>query len=120
MVDLNIDISEKRKDNNEFMSGLCDTFSLKNLITGKTFHKSKVSTSIDIILTNRPKSFHKTSMFEAEISDQHKSILSFFGSYFTRIPPNTIKYRKYKNFDKNNFFHDLDQELLKGVIYQNN
>ena len=59
MVDLNIDISEKRKDNNEFMSGLCDTFSLKNLITGKTFHKSKVSTSIDIILTNRPKSFHK-------------------------------------------------------------
>ena len=57
MGDLNIDISDKRKDNNNFLSDLCDTFSLQNIITGKTWHKNKVGTSIDVILTNRPRSF---------------------------------------------------------------
>ena len=57
MGDLNIDISDKRKDNNNFLSYLCDTFSLQNIIAGKTWHKNNVGTSIDIILTNRPRSF---------------------------------------------------------------
>ena len=30
MGDLNIDISDKKKDNNNFLSDLCDTFSLQN------------------------------------------------------------------------------------------
>ena len=57
MGDLNIDISDKRKDNNNFLSDLCDTFSLQNIITGKTWHKNNVGTSIDVILTNSPRSF---------------------------------------------------------------
>ena len=36
MGDLNIDISDKKKDNNNFLSDLCATFSLQNIITGKT------------------------------------------------------------------------------------
>ena len=72
------------------------------------------------MLKNRPRSFYKTSIFETGISDHHRLILSFFRSYFTRIPPKSIEYRKYKTFDKSKFLHDLDQELLKGAIYQNN
>ena len=34
MGDLNIDISDKRKDNNNFLSDFCDTFSLQNIIEG--------------------------------------------------------------------------------------
>ena len=94
--DVNIDISDKRKVNNNFLLDLCNTFSLQNIITGKTCRKSNGGTSIDIMLTNRPRSFHKTSIFETEISDHHKLILLFFRSYFTRIPPKTIKYRTYK------------------------
>ena len=120
MGDLNIDISDKRKDNNNFLPDLCNTFSLQNIITEKTCHKSNVGTSIDIMLTNRPTSFHKTSIFETGTSDHHKLIISFFRSYFTRIPSKTIEYRKHKTFDKSKFLHDLDQELLKGAIYQNN
>ena len=71
MGDLNIDISDKRKDNNNFLSDLCDTFSLQNIISEKNCHKSNVGTSIDIMLTNRPRSFHKTSIFETGISDHH-------------------------------------------------
>ena len=33
--DLNIHISHKRKDNNSFLSDLCDTFSQQNIITEK-------------------------------------------------------------------------------------
>ena len=36
MGDLNIDTADKRKDNNNFLSHLCDTFSLQNIISGKT------------------------------------------------------------------------------------
>ena len=120
MGDLNTDISHKRKGNNNFLLDLCDTFSLQNIITGKTCHKSNVGTSIDIMLTNRPRSFHKTRIFETGISDHHKLILSFFRSYFTRIPPKTIEYRKYKTFFKSKFLHDLDQQILKCAFYQNN
>ena len=77
MDDLNIGISDKRKDNNNFLSDLCDTFSLQSIITGKTCRKSNAGTSIDIMLTNRPRSFHKTSIFETGISDHHKLIFHF-------------------------------------------
>ena len=34
MGDLNIDTSDKTKDTTCYLSNLCDTFSLKNIITG--------------------------------------------------------------------------------------
>ena len=66
-----------------------------------------------VLLTNRPRSFHKTSIFETCISDHHKLILSVFLSYFTRIPPKTIEYRNYKTLNEMVFLYGLDQELLK-------
>ena len=74
----NIDISDTRKDNNKFLPDLCDTFSLQNIITVKTCHKSNVGTSIEIMLANRPRSFHKTYIVETRISHHHRLILSFF------------------------------------------
>ena len=72
------------------------------------------------MVTNGPRRFHKTSIIETGISDHHKLILSFFRSYFTRIQPKTIAYRKYKSFGKSKFLHNLYQELQKRAIYQNN
>ena len=37
-----------------------------------------------------------------------------------RILPKTIEYRQYKTFRKSKLLHDLEQELLKGGIYQIN
>ena len=89
MEDLNTDTSDKSKDKSCYLSDLCDTFSLKNIITGKTCFKKTTGTSIDILLTNRPR-FLKTGIFETGLSDHHKLILSFFRSYFSRIPHKTI------------------------------
>ena len=44
MGDLNIHISDKRKGNSNFLPELCDTFSLQNIITRNTCHKSKSGT----------------------------------------------------------------------------
>ena len=119
MGDLNIGVSNERKDNN-ILSDLCDTFYLQNKIIEETCRKSCVGTSVEVMLTNRPRSFHKIGIFETGISKHHKLIISFLSSYFTRIAPKTIECGKYKTFEKNKFLHDLDQELLKRAIYQNN
>ena len=81
MVDLNIDISDKSNCNNNFLSDIYDTFSLQNIIIGKSCHKCNAGKSVHIMLTNRPKSFHKTGRFETGISNHHKLILSLFHSY---------------------------------------
>ena len=36
------------------------------------------------------------------------------------IPPKTAQYRKYITFKESSFLHELDQELLKGDMYENN
>ena len=78
MGDLNIDTSDKTKDTSCYLSDLCDTFSLKNIVTEKTCFKKTTGTSIDILLTNRPRSFLKTGIYETDLINHHKLILSFF------------------------------------------
>ena len=58
---LNIDTSNRKKDNGTYLSNLCDTASLKSLITHITCVKSTNRTSIDVLLTNKSKCFHLTS-----------------------------------------------------------
>ena len=69
MGDLNIDTSDKTKDTSYYLSDLCDTFSLKKIIlTRKTCFKKTIDTSIDVLLTNRPRSFLKTDILETGLS----------------------------------------------------
>ena len=50
---MNVEFSDKRKDSSNYLSDLCDTFSTKDLISGKNWVKSIYGRSIDVILTNR-------------------------------------------------------------------
>ena len=59
-------------------------------------------------------------ILEISFSDHDKLILSVFRSCFIRIPPKTIEYRNYRNFNETIFLHDLDQELLKDEMYKSN
>ena len=78
MGDLNIDTQKNGPDTNHYLSDLCDTFSLANLISCSTCFKSLSGISIDVFLTNRTRSFHNTAITETGISDHHKLITSFF------------------------------------------
>ena len=64
MGDLNIDLLVKSKDINKQLSDLCHTFLLKNLVLEKTCFKPHERTWLDIMLTNRPKTFHSPSVVD--------------------------------------------------------
>ena len=96
--DLNIDILYKKKDSKNYLSDFCATFSLSNLISEVTWVKSLVGSSIDVMLTNRPRSFHHISLIETGMNDCRKLILSLFRAFFKRIPAKTIEYRNYSKF----------------------
>ena len=58
--DLNIDLLDPSKSTSNHLSDLVDVFNLTNLIKEPTCFISDKGFLIDIILTNKPKSFHKT------------------------------------------------------------
>ena len=103
--DLNINFDNLKKgDTHSHLSDLCDTFSLSNFVNGVTCIKSQNSTSIDVMLTNRPRSFHNNSLIETGLSDCHKMTVFVFRAFFTKLPAKVIK----------EFLRNLDQELIKS------
>ena len=101
--DLNINTLDDSMDTNSYLSDFCDTFSLKNLILGKTCFKAVSGTSVDVMLTNRPRIFQKMAIIETGLSDHYKLIVSFFCTHFARLAPKESEYRNYKKFDSKNF-----------------
>ena len=68
-------------------------------------HKS----AIDLILTNKPRSFQITNVTETGVSDCHKLITTFMKSYISRLKPKNVHYRSYKNFNEVKFFSDVKE-----------
>ena len=109
--DLNIDQLRSCSDSpKNHLSDMKDRFSLKNLIKEPTCFKSQNSTLLDLILTNRPRSFMKSQNFEAGLSDCHKPVCSILRASFKKTR---------KTFDQKKFIHDLESKLLQGDLYRN-
>lgn len=66
--------------------------------------KSMTGSSIDILLTNRPISFHLVGVFETGLSDCHKLVHTFSKAYFKKPLRQTIKYQNYKNSMKKSLY----------------
>ena len=45
-------------------------------------------------------------------------IVTTLRSTFIKLPPKTVKYRSYKNFNETVFLHELDQKLIQGDLYR--
>ena len=85
---------------------------VSNLINFKTCFKSATSqSSLDVILTNRTRSFQNVAAITTGLSDYHKMIIPTFRSSCTREPPQNIIYRNYKNFNTQDFLNDLEINL---------
>ena len=74
---------------------------------------------IDIILTNKPRSFHKTQGFVTGISNLHKLVVTVLRSYYKKLPSKNILYRSTKKFEKATFLRGLDSRLIQGELYNN-
>ena len=91
MGDFNSEIHEQRM--NEF----CEMYHLKNLITSPTCFKNPLNpSSIDVILTNKSRSFQNSQVIETGISDHHKLTITVLKTYFQKQSAVCIKYRDYK------------------------
>ena len=107
MGDFNVDLNKTDYIGFGKLEEFCDNFNLTNIAKrNKCFTKNNKST-IDLLLTNKPRSFQVTNTTETVLSDCHKLISSFMQSYISRLKPKTIYYRNYKNFDEEKFVKDV-------------
>ena len=80
---------------NEFIR----TYGLKNLVNQPTCYKNPKNPScIDLILTNRSKSFQNTTTVETGLSDFHKMTITIMKTVFKKHKPKIIQYRDYNFF----------------------
>ena len=103
MGDFNIDILNKGLGYGK-LDTFSDLFNLTNLIHSETCLMKNHKSTIDLFLTNKPKSFFKTYTTETGLSDYHKLISIFFKSKAPKLKPKVIFYRNYKKFDEKSFF----------------
>ena len=86
------------------MKEFCETYNLENLINDPTCFKNVNNpSSIDVMLTNRKKSFQNSMTIETGLSDQHKMTTSILKVHFKK----KVNYRSFKNFNELNFRNEL-------------
>ena len=74
------------------LTEFCEMYKLKNLITDPTCYKSSTNPSlIDVILTNRKRSFQYSQTIETGLSDHHKMIITVLKSEFKKKGTHTSK-----------------------------
>ena len=96
----------------EIMNEFCEMYNLKNLIREPTCFKSYANpSSIDLILTNKYKSFISSQVVETGLSDHHKLTISVLRMFVKKQSPLCIKYRDYKHFDNLRFNNELSKKL---------
>ena len=103
---------------NNYLEEFCASYNPKNLIKEPTCFKNIDNpTLIDYILTNHPKSFHSSSVYETGFSDFHKLTLTVLKTFYVKHKPKIIQYRDFNHFDNTSVRADLLQELsLKNVL----
>ena len=111
MGDINLDIHDKKcvgfKQLNDFM----DIFNLTILIKDKTCFFRDHESSIDVILTNKPKKYFDSKSFELGVSDCHKMVVTNLRAHVSHLSTKTIEYRSMKNFKKEDFLKELETHL---------
>ena len=104
--DFNSDSSDKK------LFEFCQTYDLENLIKEPTCYKKPMNpSSIDVMLTNRKRSFQSSTTVETGLSDCHKMTITVLKTYFKKKDPISLNYRSYKNFDETSFRNDLLSDL---------
>ena len=85
MGDVNIDLHDGKSIGYKELVNFLDTFGLQNLIKDKTCFFNEHESSIDVILTNRPRRFYISKTFELGVSDCHKMITTSLRARVPRI-----------------------------------
>ena len=99
------------------MEQFCVSYNLKSLNQELICFKSVDNPScIDLILTNHPKCFQNSGVYETGISDFHKLTFTVLKTYFQKANPRIIKYRDYKHFDNNELRDEVIRESSSNIM----
>ena len=82
----------------------CDIYSFKNLIKNVTcFKNPDKPKSIDLMLTNRNRSFQNSCVIDTGLPHFHKITVTVLRSHLNKLGPKIIHYRDYKIFSNDAF-----------------
>ena len=109
MGDFNIDIKKENSTAYDKLEEFCDTFNLTNLVKSETCFMNNHKSTIDLILTNKSRSFQITNVTETGVSDCHKLTTTFMKSHISRLKPRNIHYRSYMHFNEEKFLSDVKE-----------
>ena len=88
------------------MEEFCSVYNFKNLIKDPTYFKNPENpTTIDHILTNHPRYFQYSGVYETGLSDIHRLTLTVLKVYHSKQNPKIIQ--DYKNFTNKHFRRKL-------------
>ena len=94
-------------------------YSLSNIVKQPTCFKNIQNPScIDLFITNKNKSFQKTSTISTGLSDFHKMVITVLKTKFGKQKPQLMHYRDYKNFNNDNFERDLKHQSRICTSYE--
>lgn len=113
MGDININFLNKNCPKFKKFETFCDTFSLKNLIKSPTCFQADIPTSLDVIMTNKNRSFINSNVVITGLSDWHGMVTTMTRTHVKKLPPKTIRYRSFKNFDEVSFLRDM-QHIMEN------
>ena len=89
------------------MENFCRIYGCKNIVKDKIYFKDPINpTCIDLIITNRPKSFQESKVMETGLSDFHKMSLTVMKVFYNKQKPKISQYRKYKDFSNKALVHE--------------
>ena len=92
----------------ETLDTSCKSCSFNSLIKQPTCFKNPENSScIDLVLTNKPRSFQTKCVIETALSDFHRMTISVLKILFRKLPPKIINYRDFKTFDNKRFMNSI-------------
>ena len=83
----------------------CDIYSFIDLIKDSTYFRC-----IDLMLTNRNRSFKKSCVIDTRLSDFHKMTVTILRSHLNKLGPRIIYYRNCKKHSNDAFISELVTE----------
>ena len=98
----------------------CEIFGCKNLIKDNTCLKNPLKpSSIDLIITNRPKNFQNSVKVEPGLSDFHKITLTVMKVFYEKQKTNIVTYPNYKHFSNEAFMFDVENSIIQMTSENN-
>ena len=100
----------------DVISSFVDNYNLNSLVRSPTCFKSDSPRCIDLILTNRNRSFQSTVVIETGLSDFHAMIVTVLKGGYVKRGPKIITYRDYSRFSAVDFRAHLSNVLSQELV----